>query len=1487
MANIPSFNELISRRDSIKSPSFTAPKFTIPSLSAPKPSPIVPQIKTPKITPPVIPQEKGWDAMSAWDKTKAFLKEIPSGTWQLGKDIASGFTGATSAMLSGGEWASKKVGAPTAISDIFKVTGDKTNEWAKELAPHNPIFIDKLYSGIGSAATFFVPGLIVGRGALGAGALLSRVALFSKVSPKVASALLGNTVMTGLESMAEAGSVYKEKLAQGADEKDASDAATKTAVANAALIFLTNKFGLFSGSQRGIIKSVLISAPTEGFQEFMQEAISNVNTGKNWSENALESGIIGALIGGPMGLLSATALPREQAQIPMVKTQLPKEPAEAREWIANNAQQNIIRYSESKQPEAVTRTATTMQPTISYQPEVKPFDLGSLAQRVNYYATTKPEGAEYISETKPKVQPIEQADALKKSLKVYQDNLVAQVARYSKDSADIIKNLDLKNVSSLDEAVNMTKASLPKDIVSAPAISESIENWKKSAEQVREAELEKAKPVDEGRFLVYDENKVILNKIKNVSKQIDGKIETVAGEGEFIGGETRAEGLRSYKKIIEESKILPDSRLSETKIKPATTEKVSEAGFVVPTPKAKEITTAIKGAVRVAKKAKPTKVSPASIDRLIKPKAPLISRPEDVLLRNKLKAMVRSSKYGYRAGKTDTRLQIYEKLQTKMAEAKEVKKQIINYVEKNIPLKKRGLFIKRVVNAKTQNDRIKVFIGIDHAIYNFRKSTAIKELNNKLEEIEKSKKISVDYKPIIQSLIKDIELKGHTAKKIKELEGTRNFIKRELEKGNDVTMPEYVLESLKILDRKPIKDLTLPEIAVINGKIDVLIKAGETKLSSKESIEEMEKKMKSEELIKGTVGIEKNPLIVKHGIGERLTVLEKVKNAYFISRNEAQRIDLSTTPIDVFMDMMDGNKNYTGANYTIIKKTTDMNFGNYLDFKDLHSTEAWDKARELEMEDVNFERIGVHAVRNQKDGMNKLTATGITEEDINNVVLTKQETSMYNFFRKNLDDFGPLIEKVMQNVYNQKFTKVKNYFSYLSDFNAMSDMEVWERMGTPLEFGHAKKNIKPGLVEERTGGKQKIKLNAMEIYLNHIDNVGYLLNMARDNKMLGEIVNSKEYGEVAGDLGQKMMSEWIDLIARKGGRIGDQQIKILDILRRNIGVGTLGLKLSSTLIQPTALFDGAGFIGTYAFKGLSNIALSKEWRMFLKDNFAELRNRGADDPAYTEFSDIKALAKIQEMGYKPLKKLDVITASAVTSGAYEKYMADHKLPVDFSKPNKEAISYAELILRRTQSSAIFKDIPMSISKGAFSGNRSFDKAIFQFQNFVLNRWSYIRHDLWRLGIQEKDPKKAATILFWMIAATLAGIGLRDLSKKILGTERAEQVAINDKVTREFLSTIPFVSQAQSMMIYGGDPFPSADILRQAFVTVPSQITAKTPETRQKGYIRLLEVIGKAGGIPGSAQTSELLRSKIGTATKKTLPGMKTSATAKKKLPGMK
>jgi hypothetical protein len=381
----------------------------------------------------------------------------------------------------------------------------------------------------------------------------------------------------------------------------------------------------------------------------------------------------------------------------------------------------------------------------------------------------------------------------------------------------------------------------------------------------------------------------------------------------------------------------------------------------------------------------------------------------------------------------------------------------------------------------------------------------------------------------------------------------------------------------------------------------------------------------------------------------------------------------------------------------------------------------------------------------QEGGRQKLLDSGMTEKQINAITLTENEMKFYKLGRKLFEQVRPGIEDTMKNVWNKPLGFVKNYWPIMTDFEKLTDTEIFERFGEDVpEIIYPTKKTPQGFTKERTLGKQPLKLNAMDVLLKHLDDAYYLIHMSRPIKMLSEITNNPKVKEASGDLGTVLTKEWLDLLARKGGLAGQQRMAWLDIMRRNFGLAQLGLNVSSALIQPTALMDGASIIGGHAFDGTYQVIINKNVRRFIFENMPELKNRVGDDPAFIDFGDNKFLTKTGQIGYAPLKFLDGITASGVAYGAYIKKMKELRLPIDLDKPNKEAITYAQSIVRQTQSSALYKDAPPAISRGKLSGNKSFDKALLQFQSYPLTRWSNIRNRLWRANIKggrDSEPGK--------------------------------------------------------------------------------------------------------------------------------------------------
>lgn len=869
-------------------------------------------------------------------------------------------------------------------------------------------------------------------------------------------------------------------------------------------------------------------------------------------------------------------------------------------------------------------------------------------------------------------------------------------------------------------------------------------------------------------------------------------------------------------------------------------------------------------------------MKPTGIERKMsigpeKPKK--ITKAEDVLLRQRLRDEARGAKYGYKAGQRDAREEIFNDLRVKQDEISVVRGRMVEYIKTNLPTFERGKFLTMVSNAETQIDLAKAFVRVDKAAEAFVRKTLVSNIKKRIDSLADSNMVAADYREMIRDLVDGIELKGHRDETIARIQATQDFIDEQKALGKDVFMPELVLRSLTLLKRRSASNLSIAELENIIDRIDALEQLGRTKQRTIENLYDIEKQRRLDQVVAETVSIEKSPLF-RAKPGERLTTRERFVNVFRNLANGFQHIDLSITPMDSFFDLLGGGDgSFASAPFRVFKQTTDTNYQSYLIRKNRLQDAAIKKADELGLDETNMERIGVHAARMQKAGMEKLEASGLKKDEIELIVLDANEQAFYDYLRGRLDSIRGPIAEVMRTVYNRQLGQVENYFSFMTDWDAMSETEVFERIGENVqEFGAFKKNPEMGFTEKRIpSARQKIKLNALEIYLKHTDNAAYLIEMARDNRMLVEIAKDPAFKEAAGDLGARITQEWLDLVARKGGKGGDEKIQILDTLRRNVGIARLGFKLSSAIVQPTALMDGATILGPRVFAGLRDVVTRKDIRQFVLDNMPEVKARVADDPAFLDQYENKTLEAIREAGYWALKQLDALTASSVGWSAYLKKLDDLGIALDLAKPNKEALSYAQEIVRRTQSSGVFKDAPLAISRGKLTGNRSFDRALLQFQSFMLARWANIRHTMFRgkiMGGVGRDKNKrdllfAFNQMFWLSMAVLTEVGLRRASQELLdlttGRDDSGDDGYTEQVALSALSTVPYISPIIGMSVYGGEPIPALGFAGTLAQGVNRVTTGATDETKMRGVVNILEASGLLLGIPGSTQAGQLIR----------------------------
>ena len=230
---------------------------------------------------------------------------------QLGKDIQAGMLGTAEGMAGTLEWLTEgKVGRGLA---------NKAQLWREELLPEDPNFIDDVASGVGSMATFFIPGLGAARGMQSLGTIAPKLAQWA-----------GAGTMAMMEASTEAGQVYRDKLRESGSVEQAESSATKTFWINIPLLVITDKLGYF-GQKGKVIRRRLIAGAVEATQEAGQEIISTKAKGDDikWKD-VVRSGGVGGVIGlgfGGMGdirrreaVAPAEVQERGQGQTPQIDT---------------------------------------------------------------------------------------------------------------------------------------------------------------------------------------------------------------------------------------------------------------------------------------------------------------------------------------------------------------------------------------------------------------------------------------------------------------------------------------------------------------------------------------------------------------------------------------------------------------------------------------------------------------------------------------------------------------------------------------------------------------------------------------------------------------------------------------------------------------------------------------------------------------------------------------------------------------------------------------------------------------------------------------------------------------------------------------------------------------------------------------------------------------------------------------------------------------
>jgi hypothetical protein len=596
-------------------------------------------------------------------------------------------------------------------------------------------------------------------------------------------------------------------------------------------------------------------------------------------------------------------------------------------------------------------------------------------------------------------------------------------------------------------------------------------------------------------------------------------------------------------------------------------------------------------------------------------------------------------------------------------------------------------------------------------------------------------------------------------------------------------------------------------------------------------------------------------------LGEALAWQAKQRNWLRRIPHASNYFNMAWTPMDWLFTLFDQRE--SGALYRNLKLPYDSVHSDYLDIATSYKKRLVDIWNKHNLDEKNSARIAVYAELQQAGGYENLKASGYTDAEINSArTLTRPELEYYRAGRKAFDEWFPRVQEVMATQFHKTIKAEPNYWPRVRDWEQYDLLSIEDGK---FADQYRRTSSAPGsLIERKPDAVSKNLYDAHQTAMNHIDDMVRHAVTGPELKRIADLVRSDEFKAQVGEWGRSQFADWVDVLARNGG-VGTRH-QWANILRQNVGIMQLGWRVTTMALQPVALIQAMPFI-TWRNTGHALTSMLKgESRKWVLDNFPEVRETLVDDPAYAGYTGKNVRDILARQAFKPISWLDGFARIQVAEAAYRDYLEKRGLPFDRNNINKDARDYAQRIVRITQATSFPKDAPLALSHGNFTGDVAIDRLIGQFSNYILNRWSLMKHAGLQMGIKEKNYVAGARVMAYVL---LSGIieqlgreGIANLTRMSFG-EGAEQERRRKKEEEEkslwrriaersavdMLTSAPGVTNISGMLRYNSSGIPVYDTLRRTVLEVSNIWRGKTPTRKIIGGVRAAQYIGGASGLP--------------------------------------
>jgi hypothetical protein len=644
-----------------------------------------------------------------------------------------------------------------------------------------------------------------------------------------------------------------------------------------------------------------------------------------------------------------------------------------------------------------------------------------------------------------------------------------------------------------------------------------------------------------------------------------------------------------------------------------------------------------------------------------------------------------------------------------------------------------------------------------------------KELNRRTQlavrQIAKAvnTKVTPDYRKRLDAFTDGLDmvkgrLKKRSAKTIARRKGTLEFVKKELERGEDIPVS---LETIAKAELVPLNDFTIDELEDLSRSVQVLAHQGKNKGKFLRLQQGRRIDAAVEENIAAAAGITggKNPRPSPPFPPN--TTEKMIKDAWDATKSHVRSFSYFDSRMERRMQELDSMK-LMGANWN----------STYAALNDARNTEVRGAFSKYNMLKEGADKFGIDIdktfrtdrhVSNRVGTMKEADILGIvdsvqdvhkmelimrdfnlTEEHIQDIVdsLKPNELQFLKWLRENVwDAYYPEINNVVEKRYGYTLNRTPGFSPRLVDVKTKRGGlvdQVQDRLEDQLwNYGRLSPRLadKPGTIKKRIkNATATTNLNLWDTVSAYIDEAEHFKAFAEIGRDIRQMIRHPNYRAMLDDkMGPEFFPQFDKWLANTiSGKLAPENsyaAHIVRIGRERAVMQWLGLNVVSSGKAMVSILNSAGLMKNKHFQLSAMTDYMKDpkyWSEWVYERADQFRFRAGGE------RDLQAVFKQAQRGglYKG-ETLDRL--------AYDLYKITDKAAVissfighhrDFLKENpmasdEEASLYATMRVIRTQPAPDIKDLPVSFTEGELA------KSMTTLRNQVNNNKEYFRHDIFK------------------------------------------------------------------------------------------------------------------------------------------------------------